>query len=379
VGRYEAEIDLTNPNLSHTQVVDLVGVDKRVLDVGCADGDVARALNRRGCKVSGIDVDPASAERAREDLEQLVIADLNTSRLSDHFGGQTFDAIVFADVLEHLLDPEAVLRDSLSLLSADGHVVVSIPNIAHGGVRLSLLTGQWNYTDTGLLDRTHLRFFTRDSFLALFETCDLVVTRLQSTVADPLSVEVRVDGDSLAPEVIDWVRHQPDALNYQFVAAARPRRPGDADLPVPELVPAIPDVVVRAEDRYTQSLREKEREDAERHRELLDGRHRLLTVRDHIIGLEAATATARSGEERALQQLRRTEARLVANKKRLAQARRRRARAERRLRKLRAQLRRSRRASRQEIESLKHSRTWRAGEMVTSPLRMFRRSGKAAR
>ncbi len=117
VSQYEVNIDLGNPNTSHAQVVELVGRGQNVLDIGCWTGDLGRTLMSLGCRVSGLEVDEEAAEKARADLEEVVVADLNTSPPSQHFPAHTFDVVVLADVLEHLLDPTAVLRDVGRLLA----------------------------------------------------------------------------------------------------------------------------------------------------------------------------------------------------------------------------------------------------------------------
>lgn len=197
MARYDTDIDLANPNSSHTQIVELVGPQKTVLDVGCATGYLARQLAVRDCEVYGVDNDPEAAERARKYLVELVIADIDQSPLTDHFAPDKFDAVVFGDVLEHLVHPERVLAEAVTLLKEDGCIVVSIPNVAHGSVRLALLQGRWEYTDTGLLDRTHLRFFTRSSVIALLQSAGLVVEDVRSTVFDPLAADVQVDAAEL--------------------------------------------------------------------------------------------------------------------------------------------------------------------------------------
>ena len=376
--RYQTEIDLGNPNLSHTQVIDLVGHDKSVLDVGCATGDVARALVARGCRVSGLEIDADAAEKARPDLDQLVIADLNTSVLTEHFRPGSFDVVIFADVLEHLLDPARVLEDSLTLLAPQGRVVVSIPNIAHGGVRLALLQGRWQYTETGLLDATHVRFFTRSTFADLLEDAGLVIEELRSTVADPMSTEVEVDGDQIPAAVVEWVRDQPEALHYQFIASARRPLEGETDgaRHVPALKPALGLEEVRLEDSHSLSHRERGREDRERVREERELRHRLLTVRDHIIGLEAGMAAA-------AYRLAKAEGRATRGEQQLSRARKNAARAKKRATLAEAQsataqtrtkqaIRRASRAT-QELGEIKQSRTWRAGKALSAPLSIGRR------
>lgn len=291
MSRYETAIDLDNPNNSQTQLITLAGRDKLVLDVGCAAGDTAQALVDRGCTVSGVDIDAEAAELARAVLDELVIADIDRTPLSEHFKAESFDAIIFGDVLEHLVDPWAALRDAATLLRPEGQILVSIPNVAHAAVRLALLQGRWDYTDKGLLDRTHLRFFTLQSVCELLESAGLEIEVLRATVLDPLATqEISIDAEALPPTVIEWVRHQPDALNYQYIAAARVLAPGAERGPRPPLEPAVAYDAARLRDRHTERMLEEQ-----------EDRHRALTIRDHIIGLEASAyaSDARTGRARA--------------------------------------------------------------------------------
>jgi 2-polyprenyl-3-methyl-5-hydroxy-6-metoxy-1,4-benzoquinol methylase len=300
LSRYETAIDLDNLNNSQTQLIQLVGHDKTVLDVGCASGDTARALTARGCTVSGVDVDAAAAEPARSVLDELVIADIDETPLRTLFKPESFDAVIFGDVLEHLVDPSAAMSDAVSLLRPGGKVLASIPNVAHGALRLALLGGRWDYTDKGLLDRTHLRFFTLDAVCELLEEAGLVIEVLRSTVLDPMAAqEVQVPADRLPASIVEWVRNQPRALDYQFVAMARPRSPGEEPARRPTLEPAISYDAARVTDRHTERMRAE-----------LAERHRLLTIRDHIMGLEASLATAKNRMARARQRAKRAERQL---------------------------------------------------------------------
>lgn len=293
-------VDPTVRNSSQTLELELVGPGKAVLDVGCATGYLARALAEQGCVVAGVEYDPEAAAVARPSLAELVVADLDDAELAQLFAGKTFDSIVFGDVLEHLADPDGVLQSATRLLAPGGSIVISVPNVTHGSVRLALLQGRWEYRDSGLLDRTHVRFFTRESTLAMVRHAGLVVTHLWATVLDPLGCEVEIDAEALPWAIIDWVRHQPDAYVYQFVLRAEL---GEDDGTAPELIPAVdvPDL----DDVYT----ERGRIEARLHRgtngredvvgELLETRHHMLTLRDHAIGAEAAVGSARLEVERA--------------------------------------------------------------------------------
>ncbi len=285
VSRYETKIDLNFANNSQTMLITMAGHDRAVLDVGCAAGDTARALVARGCTVSGVEIDAEAAEPGRDLYDELVIADIEQSPLSTHFKAESFDAIIFGDVLEHLRDPAATLRDAIPLLAPDGQILVSIPNVTHAAVRLALLQGSWDYSDKGLLDRTHVCFYTRESVCRLLEDAGLVIEELRATVLDPLHhvvvEDISIDTERLPPEIIDWVRHQPEALVFQYVAAARALKEGEVRPPRPRLQPARPLDQARFKDEHT-----------ERAQAVRDERHRMLTVRDHIIGQEAALATA---------------------------------------------------------------------------------------
>ncbi|MDO8108549.1 class I SAM-dependent methyltransferase [Isoptericola sp. b441] len=228
---YDTTVDPDAANTSHALMLDLVGGGSRVLDVGCATGYLAQALAARGCTVSGVEMDPAAAEIARPLLDRLVVGNLAELDLVAELGAGQFDVVVLGDVLEHLEQPEAVLRSMVPLLAPGGSFVISTPNVAHGSLRLGLLLGRWEYTDRGLLDRTHLRFFTRASLRALLRTAGLVPTELRRTVVDPLGGEVRIDPATLPAGLIDWVRAQPDADTYQFVWRAVP----DTDAAVAQL------------------------------------------------------------------------------------------------------------------------------------------------
>jgi 2-polyprenyl-3-methyl-5-hydroxy-6-metoxy-1,4-benzoquinol methylase len=230
--RYDTDIDLSNRNNSHTLMVELVGGNKRVLDVGCATGYLARALAGKGCTVSGFEADPAAAEEARGTLEELVVGDLEHDDLAEAFGEGKFDVVVFGDVLEHLRDPLTVLRAATPLLAPGGTVVASIPNIAHGSVRLALLHGSFDYQPLGLLDFSHLRFFTRSSIETLFRDAGLAPVDVRRTTAGLFETPLRLREGDFAPELVETVLAQPESTTYQFVLKAVV---DDADAAIAEL------------------------------------------------------------------------------------------------------------------------------------------------
>lgn len=219
--KYETEPNLEDRNTSHALIAELVGTDKRVLDVGCATGYLAAVLAGRGCEVVGIEVDPEAASRAEEHCERVLVGDVEEMDLERDLEGEAFDVILFGDVLEHLKDPSRALERLGPFLREGGEVVASIPNVAHGSVRLALLQGEFRYRRLGLMDDTHLRFFTRESVERLFEEARLLITELRRTLRGIFDTEVEVDREETPVEVLRMVQQDPEALTYQFVVRAR--------------------------------------------------------------------------------------------------------------------------------------------------------------
>jgi SAM-dependent methyltransferase len=159
------------------EVADLVPPTcRRVLEVGCASGQLGRLLKTRGHHVIGVELVPEVADAAREHLDEVVTADVETDAFP--FAPDSFDCIVFADVLEHLFDPWRVLREALETLSPDGYVVASIPNVQNLDVIWRLMRGRWDYRERGITDFGHLRFFTLRTIRSLFEQAKLEIVHV---------------------------------------------------------------------------------------------------------------------------------------------------------------------------------------------------------
>jgi SAM-dependent methyltransferase len=228
-GPYAALVAAHGLGESHRLVLGAVPDGARVLDVGCATGYLAAELGRRGCTVDGVEVDPIAAERAREHCRQVVVGDLEArathAEVERMLGGARPDVVICADVLEHLRDPWAVLSWLRTLLPAGGagKAIISLPNIAHWTARRALVRGRFDYADFGLFDRTHLRFFTRDSARELATRAGFAVQQERPAGA-PLPLESRVP--SLARVRDPFVRRCPELLALQFVLVLTvPHRP----------------------------------------------------------------------------------------------------------------------------------------------------------
>ena len=214
----------SDPHSSHAVILRQLGDGRgrRALDVGAADGFLAELLTRQGWQVTALERDPAQAAKARGRCHEVIVADLDEA--APRLEG-AFDAIVYGDVLEHLADPLPVLVALNRSLASDGRVVVSVPNVAHLWVRLSLLLGRWEYADRGILDRTHLRFFTRRSFARFLGDAGLAIEEIVATpVPLPLVVPPRFHGgllDTVHGLSASAARVWKGGLGYQLVAVCR--------------------------------------------------------------------------------------------------------------------------------------------------------------
>ena len=149
--------------------------------------------------------------------------------MATHLGDQRYDYIVCADVLEHLRDPERLVAQLPALLTPAGRLLLSIPNVSYAGLIGALINGDFQYRPEGLLDATHLRFFTRKSLLQWIEGCGMHATRID-TVTMPIdqSEFARDHLESLPPAVLRTLLALPDALTYQFIVDVEPAGSGTA-------------------------------------------------------------------------------------------------------------------------------------------------------
>jgi len=172
-------------------LLSLVGRPRTVLDVGCGVGLNGAAVKRTGAHVTGLEIVPKSIERARAVLDEVISADITSDAALQHaLGDRRFDLIMFADVLEHTTEPRAVLERFLPYLADDGQILVSLPNVAAWPVRLGLLAGNFDYQSSGILDDSHLRFFTRASAARMCEAAGLEILSIEQ---NPMLVRAAKD------------------------------------------------------------------------------------------------------------------------------------------------------------------------------------------
>lgn len=161
----------TNPDDAHSLLMRLVPPHSRVLELGCASGYLSGYMEQRlGCTVTGLEFDPAAVQIAATRMSHAYVADLDQPDALDLAAPTApFDGLLAAAILEHLKYPEALLQRAKTLLKPGAWVIVSLPNIAHWNVRLKLLRGRFDYADYGIMDRTHVHFYTVDTGRRLLE------------------------------------------------------------------------------------------------------------------------------------------------------------------------------------------------------------------
>jgi len=168
-GPYSQEF-VPTPFGSHWFQSRLVGSGKTVLEVGCGFGAVSRELQRNGCKVYGIELNPKRARIAAQFCEEVMCRNIEEiTRLE--FEKKEFECILLGDVLEHLINPDVILNRLGEFLAPHGRIILSVPNIANWSVRWDFLKGKFEYQSEGLLDKTHLRFFTFRSINQMIQEC----------------------------------------------------------------------------------------------------------------------------------------------------------------------------------------------------------------
>ncbi len=210
---------------SHSIVQRLIGTSQQVLDIGCGEGYFASAIKRDANSVVGIDVIPAP--RHREAFSEYICSDLShgLGPAAKLLQGRTFDKILMMDVLQQLASPQQVLRNSASLLNSNGTIVVSLPNVANLTVRAALAFGNFRYSDRGILDQRHLRFFNRKTARELLTECGFKVVRDRPTVM-PIEFVLDLSANSIVARALNGMLAFatslfPNLLAYQWVFEAR--------------------------------------------------------------------------------------------------------------------------------------------------------------
>ena len=171
---------LANPYTVHSKMLEIVGKNKTILEIGCATGYMTKRFKKNNCNITGVEINPKSAEIAKQYCDQIIIGDIEVEK-DFPLKKEYFDFILFADVLEHLRFPLRTLVKFKKYLKPEGKFFISLPNVANYRVRMNLLTGRFNYTEIGLLDKTHLRFFTINTAKQLVSDAGLKIVKVDAS------------------------------------------------------------------------------------------------------------------------------------------------------------------------------------------------------
>lgn len=219
---YHREIDPVEHN-SLTMLARLVAADSLVLDLGPGTGMLGRLLNQmQSCTVDGVDINSAQNELASPFYRKLHLADLSQVDLPALTDGEKYDYVICADILEHLSEPEILLNQIHAVLKPSGRLLISIPNVGYAGLLAHIMQGDFRYGAEGLLDETHLRFFTRRSLTRLLANSGYSTIGIDALERPIIESEFQRDEiRQLEPALWTALRNLPDALTYQFIVQAK--------------------------------------------------------------------------------------------------------------------------------------------------------------
>jgi SAM-dependent methyltransferase len=219
--RYERQFDTTSGD-SLAQLSEWVPAGSTVLELGPAGGYFTRYLQESlDCIVDAVEIDHEMAEAAKPWCRRLFQGNLETLVLSDLFDAHAYDVVVLADVLEHLRFPEQILLQLPILLRDNGVCLISVPNIAYGGLIAELLEGRFDYRNEGLLDKTHLRFFTRHSLTCLLGETGWYPWEWRSVDRPFFDSEFRTRLETLPTALTTLLNSRPDLQCYQWLVKAK--------------------------------------------------------------------------------------------------------------------------------------------------------------
>ena len=217
MSKYNFDLDIESRN-SLSLIIERMKPNSMVLEFGPANGRMTKYLKEQmGCKVYTVELDPEAAQDASKFSEEIVVGNIEEYAWLQQYSNFSFDYIVFADVLEHLYNPEEVLKKAKTLLKEDGSVLISLPNIAHNSIIIELLDNRFTYHDTGLLDNTHIRFFTKKSIDDFIKQCGLQIAYETASFAKPEETEFGNSYDDVDDSVAATLFSHEYGEVYQFI------------------------------------------------------------------------------------------------------------------------------------------------------------------
>lgn len=219
---YEYDIDFESSTAA-AAVVRFVSHNKDVLEIGAGSGAISRHLaGRNKCQVTALETNPESVEKLKKFCRAVHQLDLNDRAWPTKLGkDEKFDYVVAADVLEHVYDPWTVLKGMKQLLKEDGSIILSLPHASHSSVLTNFFTGDIEYREWGLMDKTHIRFFGLHNIEALYEAAGLSIVRVHFVMVKPEDSEFADRWRNLPEAVRVEFQNRPYSNVYQVVTEAK--------------------------------------------------------------------------------------------------------------------------------------------------------------
>lgn len=231
-----------DPNTPWYKVLSMIEAKSKVLDVGCSSGNFGKVLiNKKQCIVDGIELDKNDAQKASNILRKVYTNNLEIEG-NGFLEGKKYDVIYFGDVIEHLVNPVQTLNVLKRNLAKNGSIIYSIPNMAHMSVRLMLMRGEFEYGETGLLDKTHLHFYDKSEVERVIRDAgyqSIVFDYIKRDIPrDVLKAELDKIGLTASRTFLDNSKRV-EASAYQFVGKIQPTDSAPKSKPLPKRSPAI--------------------------------------------------------------------------------------------------------------------------------------------
>lgn len=228
----DSKLNLEDPNSNWFKAYSLIPPVSKVLDVGCSSGNFGKELiNRKKCIVDGIEIDEEDALSAKKMLRKVYILDIENDVLPSD---EKYDIVFMGDVIEHLVDPVAVLKNLKGLLHKNGALVFSMPNMSHMAVRLMFMEGSIKYGHKSLLDKTHLHFYNAEEIARILNLSGFRIEKIDYS-AKPLPkdyVEKRLISMGLkSTKKFNNLSKTPNAIAYQYIGLARKSKVKEQKLP----------------------------------------------------------------------------------------------------------------------------------------------------
>lgn len=230
MGKYDFRIDRIDPTTAHGKVLMQISKGSTVLECGCATGYMTKYMRMAmGCTVDVIERDLSALKVANQYARNAFLMDLQTDRIDEVLCGfeGKYDCILFADVLEHLVNPKDVLTRSVKLLAPNGRIIVSIPNICHNDILIKMFYDRFTYTQYGILDNTHVHFWGIRDFQEMCQSIGLKIEKTDSVIIGTCGTESRTNALQVNPMMFELLKDRPYGEVFQWVFVLTKEEPKD--------------------------------------------------------------------------------------------------------------------------------------------------------